>query len=114
MNPLNEAGKIRVLAVNARTRIAVAPQVPTSGEAGLADMVAQTTFAIFAPAETPSAIARQLAEATQTIMADQAFQKELIRIGFEPLVGYGPEKSEQLFREESARWVPIIRAIGSR
>src|SRR5215207_2567457 len=46
---LNETGKLRLLSVNAPQRLDVLPDVPTSTEAGLQGMVAQTTFAIFAP-----------------------------------------------------------------
>ena len=110
--PLSEAGKIRGLAVNAPARLVVAPQVPTSAEAGLPDMISQTTFAICAPAGLPKPIVDQLAETIREMMADQEFQQQLMRLGFEPLVGYGPEESERLFREQTARWVPIIRAVG--
>jgi hypothetical protein len=46
-------------------------------------------------------------------MAEREFQSQLIKIGFEPLVGLGPDKSDQLFREEAVRWVPIIKSIGA-
>src|SRR5215472_4556275 len=49
------AGDARILSVNAQTRSRAAPDIPTSIEAGLPGMVAQTTFGIFAPAGTPPA-----------------------------------------------------------
>ena len=51
---LARAGKVRILSVNSAERIKAAPDIPTSTEAGLPGMVAQTTFAIFAPAGTPA------------------------------------------------------------
>ena len=47
---LHRAGKVHILSVNSQTRIRSAPDIPTSIEAGLPGMVAQTTFGIFAPA----------------------------------------------------------------
>jgi tripartite-type tricarboxylate transporter receptor subunit TctC len=110
---LNETGKLRLLSVNSPQRLEVLPNVPTSAEAGLAGMIAQTTFAIFAPAGTPKEIVDKIAGLTQTAMGEKEFQNQLIQIGFEPLVGMSPEKSEHLFREETARWVPIIKSVGA-
>jgi tripartite-type tricarboxylate transporter receptor subunit TctC len=109
---LNDAGKLRLLSVNSLHRLDVLPDVPTSTEAGLQGMVAQTTFAIFAPAGTPKDIVEKISGLTQSAMSDKEFQKQLVNIGFEPLVGMTPESSEKLFRQEADRWVPIIKTIG--
>src|SRR5215471_19156407 len=53
---LHRTGKVRILSANSQTRIRGAPDLPTSIEAGLPGMVAQTTFGIFAPAGTPAPI----------------------------------------------------------
>jgi tripartite-type tricarboxylate transporter receptor subunit TctC len=109
---LNDAGKLRLLSVNSLQRLDVLPDVPTSTEAGLQGMVAQTTFAIFAPAGTPKDIVEKISGLTQSAMSDKEFQKQLVNIGFEPLVGMTPESSEKLFRQEADRWVPIIKTLG--
>ena len=109
---LNDAGKLRLLSVNSLQRLDVLPEVPTSTEAGLQGMVAQTTFAIFAPAGTPKDIVEKISGLTQSALSDKEFQKQLVNIGFEPLVGMTPESSEKLFRQEADRWVPIIKTIG--
>jgi tripartite-type tricarboxylate transporter receptor subunit TctC len=110
---LNETGKIRLLSVNAPQRLEVLPSVPTSLEAGLEGMIAQTTFAIFVPAGTPKEVVDKISSLTQAAMADKQFQARLVQIGFEPLTGMTPESSERLFRDEAARWVPIIKAVGA-
>lgn len=110
---LNETGKLRILSVNAPQRLDVLPNIPTSPEAGLQGMIAQTTFGIFVPAGTPKEIVDKISGLTQAALTDKEFQSRLVQIGFEPLVGMTPEKSQQLFRDESARWVPIIKAIGA-
>ena len=55
-------------------------------------MVAQTTFGIFAPAGTPKPVLERINAVTQEAMADEAFQKELLRVGFEPVRDVGPEQ----------------------
>jgi tripartite-type tricarboxylate transporter receptor subunit TctC len=107
---LARAGKVRILSVNAAERIKAAPEIPTSTEAGLPGMVAQTTFAIFAPAGTPAAIVDRLDAATQKVMADEDFQKQLLNLGFEPVRGVGGEKATAVFEDELVRWTPILKA----
>lgn len=111
---LARAGNVRLLSVNAAERIKAAPDIPTSAEAGLPGMVAQTTFAIFAPAGTPAAIVDRLDAATQKVMAEADFQKQLLNLGFEPVRGIGGEKATDVFKQELVRWTPILKAGGAK
>jgi tripartite-type tricarboxylate transporter receptor subunit TctC len=111
---LHRAGKVRILAVNAHTRVKSAPDIPTATEAGLPDMVAQTTFGVFAPAGTPRPILERINAVTQEAMAEPQFQNELFRLGFEPVLDVGPDKAAGVFQEELARWTPILKATSTR
>jgi tripartite-type tricarboxylate transporter receptor subunit TctC len=111
---LHRAGKVRILAVNARTRIKSAPDIPTAIEAGLPEMVAQTTFGVFAPAGTPRPILERINGVTQDAMAEPQFQDELLRLGFEPVLDVGPDKAAGVFQEELARWTPILKATSTK
>jgi tripartite-type tricarboxylate transporter receptor subunit TctC len=111
---LHRAGKLRILSVNSESRIRSAPEIPTSIEAGLPGMVAQTTFGIFAPAGTPRPMLDRLNEVTQQAMADPGFQSELLRLGFEPLLGFGPDRAAGVFQDELVRWTPILKTVGSK
>ena len=77
-------------------------------------MVAQTTFGIFAPAGTPRPILDRLNAATQDAMNDAAFQAELVRLGFEPVLGIGPDKAAGVFQDELARWTPILKIVDGK
>jgi tripartite-type tricarboxylate transporter receptor subunit TctC len=111
---LHRAGKVRILAVNARSRVKSAPDIPTAIEDGLPDMVAQTTFGVFAPAGTPRPILERINAVTQDAMAEPQFQNELLRLGFEPVLGVGPDKAAGVFQEELARWTPILKATSTK
>jgi tripartite-type tricarboxylate transporter receptor subunit TctC len=111
---LHRAGKARILSVNSQTRIRSAPEIPTSIEAGLPGMVAQTTFGIFAPAGTPKPILERINAVTQEAMADEAFQRELLRVGFEPVLDVGPDKAAGVFQDELVRWTPILKAVSMK
>ena len=47
-------------------------------------------------------------------MADEPFQSELLRLGFEPVLGFGPDKAAGGFQDELVRWTPILKAVGSK
>jgi tripartite-type tricarboxylate transporter receptor subunit TctC len=108
---LHRSGKLRLLSVNAPARLDVAPDIPTSHEEGLKDFVSQIFFGIFTPIKTPLAIRAQVDAVTQKEWSDKAFQKKLVDSGFEPLVGYGPERGDRYLREEFAKWNPVVQKV---
>jgi tripartite-type tricarboxylate transporter receptor subunit TctC len=105
----HRAGRVRILAVNATTRIKAAPDIPTAVEAGLAGMIAGNLNGLFAPAGIPAAIVDRITEATRKVMVDAEFQRP-ITSGFEPILDSGPEATRQFISEETARWVPVMKA----
>jgi tripartite-type tricarboxylate transporter receptor subunit TctC len=114
MLALHRAGKIRILAVNAPARLEAAPDIPTAIEAGLPDFVSQTFFGLFAPAGTPKAALAKVDQVTQTAWGDPDFQKRLVEAGFEPMLGFGPDKADAYLKQEIARWTPIVQTVGSQ
>jgi hypothetical protein len=52
-----------------------------------------------------------LNEVTQAEWADKAFQAKLFESGFEPMLGYGPDRSDQYMRDEFAKWGPVVQKI---
>src|SRR4051794_3643299 len=108
---LHRTGKLRILAVNAPARLDAAPDIPTAHEEGLDNFVSQIFFGIFAAIGTPKPILEQLNEVTQAEWADKAFQAKLIEQGFEPMLGYGPDRSDQYMRDEFAKWGPVVQKV---
>jgi tripartite-type tricarboxylate transporter receptor subunit TctC len=111
---LHRSGKIRILAVNAPTRLAAAPDVPTAIESGVPNFVSQTFFGLFAAAGTPKATLQRINQATQTSWSDKDFQQRLVEAGFEPMLGYGPDEADAYLKQEIARWAPIVQKVGTR
>jgi len=109
---LHRSGRVRILAINANTRLKAAPNIPTAAEAGLPGMIAGNLNGLFAPAGVSSAIVEQIAQLTREAVADAEFQRILIASGFEPNPDSGPEQTRAFIAAEHERWVPIIRATG--
>ena len=51
---------------------------------------------------------------SQQALADGDFQSELVRLGFEPVRGVGPDTAAGVFQDELARWTPILKAVGGK
>lgn len=107
------AGKLRGLAVAAKSRSAVVPQVPTLAEAGVADNEALQWNGLFAPAKTPNAILdrlyRDVTKALATAEVKQRFEAE----GADP-VGNTPKEFASYFRAEAAKWTDVTKRSGTK
>jgi tripartite-type tricarboxylate transporter receptor subunit TctC len=111
---LHGSGKIRILAINAPSRLEAAPDIPTAIEEGLPDFVSQTFFGLFAPTGTPRTARDKIDQVTQAAWSDADFQKRLVEAGFEPMLGFGPERADAYLKQEIARWTPIVQKVGSQ
>lgn len=109
---LHNTGKIRVIAVNAPSRLKGAPDLPTAIEQGVPNMVGQLFLGIYVRAGTPPAAVAKIADATRQAMADAAFEGTLIKSGFEPANYYGADAGLKYMAEEHTRWKPVVDAIG--
>ena len=76
------------------------------------DMVVENFNAVLAPAGTPRAIMDQLNAATQKVMADPEFQKQLRDVGAEPVIDSDLNKAARFITAEIKRWTPVIRRTG--
>jgi tripartite-type tricarboxylate transporter receptor subunit TctC len=68
----HRTGKVRILSINAETRLAAAPDIPTATEAGLPGMIAANFNGLFAPAGVPRPIVDRLAQLTKAALAEKS------------------------------------------
>jgi tripartite-type tricarboxylate transporter receptor subunit TctC len=109
---LHRTGKVRILAVTGRKRLAVAPELPTVTELGFPSMTVTGSIGLLAPAGTPKEIIERIAEATRTTVADPAYQQLLIDAGIEPTLDSSPEKFRQSLADDIALWGPVVKGLG--
>ena len=109
-----KAGKTRYLAVCAEKRTSVVPDLPTTAECGLPEVLVSTVNPVALPAGTPSEIVNILAAATRRIMSDEKLQSELRALAVEPVADADPVRSAAYFIAERERWAPIIKASGAK
>src|SRR2546430_8385233 len=73
-----QAGKAKMLAVTTAQRVSAVPEVPTMGEAGVADFRSDTWNALAAPPKTPAPIVARLNQGINAVLKDRA-TAELLR-----------------------------------
>ena len=79
-----EAGKLRPLAVTTTERLDALPQVPTVAELGHPGYEAVAWFGVAAPAGTPAAVVRRIADTLRSALADPALRQRIVAIGLQP------------------------------
>jgi tripartite-type tricarboxylate transporter receptor subunit TctC len=109
--PLAEAGKLRALAVTSAKRSALAPNVPTMIESGIAGFEVSGWYGLAAPAGTPkAAIAKINGETNRALKSPELIEQFRLQ-GYEPLGGT-PEEMNAQIKTDVERWTKIIRDAG--
>jgi len=104
-------GKLVALAATEKKRAAIAPEVPTMGEAGLPGFDTGLWFGLVAPAGTPKvAIDKINAAANQAIKSEQV-AKALAPQGID-LLGGTSDDFARYIAGEMERWDKVARAAG--
>lgn len=110
--PYVQRGEVRGLAIGSAARSAIAPELPTFQEGGVADYEAYTWHMVFAPAGTPGPVVDQLNGALNRVVADPAVRRRLADLAIETRSDTTPATAAAFLAAESAKWEPIIRAAG--
>jgi tripartite-type tricarboxylate transporter receptor subunit TctC len=106
--PLIKEGKVRALGVTNARRTAVAPDIPTIAESGVPGYVADSWYALLAPAKTPKTISDKLYAMVQRALQSPAMQTRLTTLGADPGTGT-PEDLMKLLQSEIPKWGRVIR-----
>jgi tripartite-type tricarboxylate transporter receptor subunit TctC len=111
-----QAGNVKALAVAAKKRSPLLPDVPTSYEQGLPEFDIAPFYAVFVPTGTPQAIVDKLAGALSKGLNEDAVKKRLAELGAESVEQErrGPKALTDLIKAESARLLPILKAAAEK
>jgi tripartite-type tricarboxylate transporter receptor subunit TctC len=111
--PHVRAGSIRALAVLARERNPVMPDVPTAIEQGFADFEIMNFMGIFAAAGTPAPAVAALEQAIRTAASNPATAQRLREAGADP-AGTTTAEFQRFWQQQLALWLPLVEASGVR
>jgi tripartite-type tricarboxylate transporter receptor subunit TctC len=112
--PQVRSGNIKAYAVTAKSRIAVAPEIPTTDEAGLPGFYFSFWHALWAPKGTPQPIVARLNEAAVKALADPGIRQKLVDLAQDifPREQLTPQAQLAFHKAEIDKWWPIIKAAG--
>jgi tripartite-type tricarboxylate transporter receptor subunit TctC len=105
---LYRAGKVKVLAVTDKARAAAIPEIPTTAEAGLPDLVSVGWFAMAGPPKMKPELAELISRAANEALKLEDVQTKFRAVGVEP-IGGTPDAMAAFVKEESQRWGGVIK-----
>ena len=109
--PLLGTGKIRILAVASKTRLAAAPDVPTAAESGLPGYEFSTWLGLVTTRGTPQDAITTLNRVVSVMVADPAIHKRLIDSGLQPMQAT-PEQFEARIRADYKKFGDLVKVAG--
>jgi tripartite-type tricarboxylate transporter receptor subunit TctC len=109
--PTVRDGKLRGLAMTARTRSPNMPELPTMIEQGVADFEVTSWFGLLAPAGTPPAIVDKLHREAVKIVSQGDLRQKFGLIGLD-VVTDPPDALAEVMRVDIAKWAQVIKDAG--
>jgi tripartite-type tricarboxylate transporter receptor subunit TctC len=106
------AGKVRVLGVSTKERLAAFPDVPTVAEAGVPGFDVAGWFMIVAPAKTPRAIVDKLHDELLNVMASPDVKERIDKLTLVPLPTPSVADMQSFVKTEIVRWGKIVQQAG--
>ena len=105
------AGKVRLLAVATRARMAEFPNVPTLAELGYPELNFGNWLGVIAASQTPAPLLEKIHAALRKVAANPAVRERLAGAGFELMAERSTAQAERELREEYDRNAEIVKAF---
>ena len=106
-----KTGKLRLLAVAARQRSALAPDTPTVEQSGLPGYYLGSHHGVWAPAKTPAAIVRRLNQELVRFIRSPESKSKFLDYGAEPN-GNSQEEMATYIKNDMTRLSKVIKDAG--
>jgi len=109
--PHIKSGMLRPIALGAPKRAPTSPEVPTTAEVGMPDLLIENWYGMIAPAGTPANIVNLLNRVTNEAMGDPQVAQKLADQGL-TVAGDTPEHFRDYIGAESKKWAKVIKDAG--
>jgi len=110
--PYVKSSQLRALAVLSPQRNALMPDVPTTAEMGMPDLVVNAWTALYFPKNTPKPIVERVSAVLKKAFDDPAFVNKMKSLGLDAPSDdqQSPGALDQLMQSEFHRWLPLMKA----
>lgn len=110
--PMVKAGKVKLIAVVAKNRVATHPDVPTLGEAGgPKDLVVEARLVLLGPRGMPQGLVQKINADSRKALSTPEMLKRIENLGFEPYAPT-PEEISEGIRSELKTNAEVIKRVG--
>ena len=109
--PHIKVGTLRPIALGAPQRAPTAPDVPTTAEVGMPDLLIENWYGMIAPAKTPNNIVAALNRIANEAMAVPSVKEKLADQGL-TVAGDTPEHFRGFIDAETKKWAKVIKDAG--
>jgi tripartite-type tricarboxylate transporter receptor subunit TctC len=106
--PFVKSGKLKPIAVTARNRSAIAPEVATVAET-VPDFNVQSIFGLVVSSGTPREVVQKLYSDFTTVLKRPDTQQRMAEIGMEPLP-MTPDQFDAMVKTDIERWTRVVKA----
>ena len=111
LRPHLSSGRLRGLAITAKTRSPALPELPTVAEAGVPGFEVDQWYGVITGSRVPPAIVRKLNAGIAEALKSQDVVRRLSADGATP-AGSAPEQFSEYIRSERAKWGKLAKDIG--
>jgi tripartite-type tricarboxylate transporter receptor subunit TctC len=105
-----EARSLRALAVWAKKRDRLIPNVPTTGEEGFPNLLESSWQAFFVPLKTPEVIVKKLEKAFKETLNDKDIIEAFEKAGW-VIENLGSKDTAEFLAKSQKRYVDVAKAI---
>ncbi|VCU72439.1 Tripartite tricarboxylate transporter family receptor [Pigmentiphaga humi] len=112
--PPAKDGKVQILAVASKQRVAIAPDIPTLDELGIQDVDGAYWNGILAPKGLPDPIAKKIAAAVNKVLAQEDIRKRIAPTGNELDGQSDPASFARLLKTDYELWKGVADAASIR
>jgi len=108
--PHVRSGKLRALAIAGKQRMPELPDVPTSAEVGMPDLVLESWYGILVASGTPAAVVERLNKEIAVVLGSAKAKAAVQALTISVSPNFGQQYFADQIRNETERWRPVIKA----
>jgi len=112
LTPHASSGKIKILAVVAKSRVAALPNIPTMIESGYPELNLGSWQGIFVPKGTPKPIIDKLFHIVKKVVHDPWVGERYEKVSAQQITSDSMEEFADFMKKQNAFWAKVIKDVG--